>query len=63
MSRACKCDRCNKLYEILNDDCAITGISVKYADGYHSSYYNLCPDCVKEFHEWFGKYGTEFNSL
>lgn len=42
MSRACKCDRCNKLYEILNDDCAITGISVKYADGYHSSYYGLC---------------------
>ena len=63
MSRACKCDRCNKLYEIPNDDCAIAAISVKYVDTYNSKYYDLCPECVKEFHEWFRKYGKEFNSI
>lgn len=30
---------------------------------YVSSYYDLCPECVKEFHEWFRKYGKEFNNL
>nr|DAG67421.1 MAG TPA: Beta-galactosidase [Bacteriophage sp.] len=63
MSRACKCDRCNKFYERLDDNDAIAAISVKFVDTYNSSYYDLCPDCVKEFHEWFGKYGKEFNSL
>lgn len=63
MSRACKCDRCNKFYERLDDNTGIAAISVKYVDDYKSSYYDLCPDCVKEFHEWFRKYGKEFNSL
>lgn len=63
MSRACKCDRCNKFYERPDDNDAIAAISVKFVDTYNSSYYDLCPDCVKEFHEWFGKYGNEFNSL
>lgn len=53
MSRACKCDRCNKFYEKLNDNTGIAAISVKYVDDYKSSYYDLCPDCVKEFHERF----------
>lgn len=63
MSRACKCDRCNKFYERLDDNTGIAAISVRYVDLYKSSYYDLCPDCVEEFHEWFRKYGKEFNSL
>lgn len=47
----------------LNDNTGIAAISVKYVDDYKSSYYDLCPDCVKEFHERFRKYGKEFNSL
>ena len=63
MSRACKCDRCNKFYEKLDDNTGIAAISDKYVNNYATCYYDLCPDCVKEFHEWFGKYGKEFNSL
>ncbi len=63
MSSACKCDRCNKFYERTKNNVGITAISVEYADSYRTSYYDLCPDCVKEFHEWFRKYGKEFNSL
>lgn len=63
MSNARKCDRCNKFYERPDDNDAITAISVEYVDTYKSSYYDLCPECVKEFHEWFRKYGKEFNNL
>lgn len=64
MSSACKCDRCSKFYdEPEEDDTGIIAISVKWADNYKSGYYDLCPECVKEFHEWFRKYGKEFNSL
>lgn len=60
MSRACKCDRCNKFYE-KPDDNDVIGVAFSYDR--KPSYYDLCPDCVKEFHEWFRKYGKEFNSL
>lgn len=49
--------------KLLTRNDAIAAISVKYVNTYNSSYYDLCPECVKEFHEWFRKYGKEFNSL
>lgn len=32
MSRACKCDRCNKFYERLDDNTGIAAISVRYVE-------------------------------
>lgn len=59
MSCAYKCDRCNKLYERPKDDDVIAAISVKFVDNYNTGYRDLCPECAKEFFEWFSKYEKE----
>lgn len=58
MARARKCDRCGKFYEeyLLNSNefykvCLIRTESYDY----RNSAKDLCPECMKEFIEWYKK--------
>lgn len=66
MAYAKKCDRCGKLYEEYNinkDEKNPNGIMVLNLDYqrkfYSHTHMDLCPDCMKGFHDWFGEVKAE----
>lgn len=62
MAIACKCDRCNKLFEKSNDNdynCIIVGTRDIYTRNINNSnkhYYDLCPSCNESLKIWLNEY-------
>lgn len=59
MSCAKKCDRCGKYYDYCYDD-IVYGFSLLSYDRKTDKHRNevefdICPDCVESFNEWFIK--------
>lgn len=66
MACARKCDRCGKLYEEYNtkmsntDFNGIMFLNIDYARKYYpNAPMDLCPECLKSLHEWFGVKGDK----
>lgn len=61
MSRAYKCDRCGKLYDLSTEDNGSYGVGNvakewgKLAEPFIDYKLDLCPDCCNELDEWMKK--------
>lgn len=65
MSKALKCDRCGRLYEVYDGIAIYEGgnkyneISLKRYWNTVSREYDLCPECMKSLFEWLKEVDNE----